>query len=196
MILTGENRRTHRKKTCPNANLSTINPTRTDPGANWCLRGDRPATNRLSHDTSHDSLMTLPHIGQCKEFQLRRDNGWQIQLRQRTDNIYIKRQFKKIYGLAVVITKSCLVTSAYRPTDWHERRQVSCSFVQSELQRFTRELQNQVQAGNSLCKAKITHLLCEKKSYVKPTLGGSEICLSVVRLMSQQMSVAEIFRKK
>jgi hypothetical protein len=33
------------EKICPSATLSTTNPTRTDPG----LRGERPATNRLSH---------------------------------------------------------------------------------------------------------------------------------------------------
>jgi hypothetical protein len=48
MILTGENRRT-RRKTCPSATLSTTNPTWIDPGANPGLRGERPATNHLSH---------------------------------------------------------------------------------------------------------------------------------------------------
>jgi hypothetical protein len=50
MILTGENRRT-RRKTCPSATLSTTNPTWFDPAANPGLRGERPATNRLSHGT-------------------------------------------------------------------------------------------------------------------------------------------------
>jgi hypothetical protein len=49
-ILTGENRRTQRK-TCPNATLSTTNPTWIDPGVNLGLRGERPATNDLSHGT-------------------------------------------------------------------------------------------------------------------------------------------------
>jgi hypothetical protein len=48
IILTGENRST-RRKTCPSATLSTTNPTRIDPGANPGLRGERPATNDLSH---------------------------------------------------------------------------------------------------------------------------------------------------
>jgi hypothetical protein len=39
MILTGENRRT-RRKTCPSATLSTINPTWTDLWANSGLHGD------------------------------------------------------------------------------------------------------------------------------------------------------------
>jgi hypothetical protein len=33
----------------PSATLSTTNPTWIDPGANQGLRGERPATNRLSH---------------------------------------------------------------------------------------------------------------------------------------------------
>jgi hypothetical protein len=39
-------------KTCPSATLSTTNPIWTDPGWNPCLRGERPATNRLSHGTT------------------------------------------------------------------------------------------------------------------------------------------------
>jgi hypothetical protein len=49
MILTGENQRTWRK-TCPSATLSTTNSTWIDPG----LRGERPATNDLSHGTAQD----------------------------------------------------------------------------------------------------------------------------------------------
>jgi hypothetical protein len=45
--LTGENRRT-RRKICPSA----TNPTWIDPGANPGLRGERPATNDLSHGTA------------------------------------------------------------------------------------------------------------------------------------------------
>jgi hypothetical protein len=51
MKLTGENR-SDRGKTCPSATLSTTNPTWTDPGSNPGLRGERPATNRLSHGTA------------------------------------------------------------------------------------------------------------------------------------------------
>jgi hypothetical protein len=51
MILTGEDRRT-RRKTCPSATLSTTNPTWIDPDANPGLRGERPATNHLSHGTA------------------------------------------------------------------------------------------------------------------------------------------------
>jgi hypothetical protein len=51
MILTGENRRT-RRKTCPSATLSTTNPTWIVPGANPGLRGERPATDDLSHGTA------------------------------------------------------------------------------------------------------------------------------------------------
>jgi hypothetical protein len=52
MIFTGENLRT-RNKTCPSATLPTTNPTRNDPGAKSGLRGERPATNRLSHVTAY-----------------------------------------------------------------------------------------------------------------------------------------------
>jgi hypothetical protein len=55
MTLTGENRRP-RRKTCPSATLSTTNPTWIDSGANPGLRGERPATNRLSHGTAFTAL--------------------------------------------------------------------------------------------------------------------------------------------
>jgi hypothetical protein len=45
-------KRTTRRKTCPNATLSTTNPTWTDPGSNPGLRSGRPATDRLSHGTA------------------------------------------------------------------------------------------------------------------------------------------------
>jgi hypothetical protein len=51
MILTGENRRT-RRKTCTSVSFSAINPTWIDPGAKPGLRGESPATNRLSHGTA------------------------------------------------------------------------------------------------------------------------------------------------
>jgi hypothetical protein len=43
---------TIRRQTCPSATLSTTNVTWTDPGSNPGLRGERPATNRLSHGTA------------------------------------------------------------------------------------------------------------------------------------------------
>jgi hypothetical protein len=49
MTVTGENWSTGRE-TCPSGTLSTTDPTLTDLGSNRDLRGDRPATNRLSHD--------------------------------------------------------------------------------------------------------------------------------------------------
>jgi hypothetical protein len=63
MKLTGENRST-RIKTCPSVTLSTTNPTWTDPGSNPGLRGERPATNRLSHgtaDVTHCDHLLLPN---------------------------------------------------------------------------------------------------------------------------------------
>ena len=56
MKLTGENR-SIRGKTCPSATLSTTNPTRTDPGSNPNLRGERLATNRLIHGTAAEDLL-------------------------------------------------------------------------------------------------------------------------------------------
>jgi hypothetical protein len=52
MKLTGENRSTW-GKACPSATLSTTNPTWTDLGLNPGLRGERLATNRLSHGTAY-----------------------------------------------------------------------------------------------------------------------------------------------
>jgi hypothetical protein len=37
----------------PSATLSTTNPTWIDPGSNPGLRGERSATNRLSHGTAN-----------------------------------------------------------------------------------------------------------------------------------------------
>jgi hypothetical protein len=50
--LRGENRSTRGGKTCLSATLTTTNSTWTDPGSNPDLRGERPANNRLSHDTA------------------------------------------------------------------------------------------------------------------------------------------------
>jgi hypothetical protein len=47
-------------KTCLSATFSTTNPTWTDPGSNPDLRGERPATNRLSHDTATKNQVTKP----------------------------------------------------------------------------------------------------------------------------------------
>jgi hypothetical protein len=55
MKLTGENRSTQRK-TCPSVNLSTTNPTWTDPGSNPGFRGEGPTTKRLSHGTAKNEL--------------------------------------------------------------------------------------------------------------------------------------------
>jgi hypothetical protein len=49
MILTGENRVTERE-TCHSDNLSTTNRTWTDLELNPGLRGERPATDRLTLD--------------------------------------------------------------------------------------------------------------------------------------------------
>jgi hypothetical protein len=44
------------EKNCPSATLFTTNPTWTDPGLNPGFRGERPATNRLSHGTAFNIL--------------------------------------------------------------------------------------------------------------------------------------------
>jgi hypothetical protein len=46
---TGRGKQKYWGKTCPSATLSTTNLTWTDLGSNPGLRGERPATNRLSH---------------------------------------------------------------------------------------------------------------------------------------------------
>jgi hypothetical protein len=51
MKVTGRNRSTL-GKTCLSATLSTTNTTWTDLGSNPGLRGERRATNRLSHGTA------------------------------------------------------------------------------------------------------------------------------------------------
>jgi hypothetical protein len=66
MILTGENRGT-RRKTCPSATLSTTNPTWIDLGANPGLRGERPATNDLSHGTANFTRVTGGKRKKCEK---------------------------------------------------------------------------------------------------------------------------------
>jgi hypothetical protein len=61
-ILTGENRIT-RRKTCPSATLSITNPTWIDPGANPGPRGERLATNDLSHGTALVTYVTADKAG-------------------------------------------------------------------------------------------------------------------------------------
>jgi hypothetical protein len=45
------------KKTCPSVTFSTTNPTWTEPGSNPGFRGERPATNRLSHGSARPALL-------------------------------------------------------------------------------------------------------------------------------------------
>jgi hypothetical protein len=57
MKLTGEIRSTRGGGgTCPSATLSIKNSARTDLKSNPGLRGERPATNRLSHGTARNCL--------------------------------------------------------------------------------------------------------------------------------------------
>jgi hypothetical protein len=51
MKMTGEDRSSG-GKSCPSTILSSTNPTWTDPETNLNLRGEKPATNRLSQGTA------------------------------------------------------------------------------------------------------------------------------------------------
>ena len=72
MTLTGKNRST-KTETCPSATLSTTDPKLTDLGSNQYLRGERKATNHLSHGraslactvdtTTHSSSKNTPPPG-------------------------------------------------------------------------------------------------------------------------------------
>jgi hypothetical protein len=59
--LRGESRRT-RRETCPSTTLSTTNPTWIDPDTNPGLRGERPATNHLSHGTAVSPWSVHPPV--------------------------------------------------------------------------------------------------------------------------------------
>jgi hypothetical protein len=74
MILTGEIQGT-RRKTCCSASLSTTNPTWANSGTNPDLRGERTATNRLSHGTAKlPSYYISFNVCQkkCPAFKMRR----------------------------------------------------------------------------------------------------------------------------
>jgi hypothetical protein len=60
MILTGQTEVLG--ENLPSATLSTTNPTWIDPGATPGLRGERPATNRLSHGTAYFSYLQLGNV--------------------------------------------------------------------------------------------------------------------------------------
>ena len=58
MTLTGENRNRWRK-TCRSATLFSTNPAWTELGSNPGLRGERPATNSLSHGTANTISLSI-----------------------------------------------------------------------------------------------------------------------------------------
>jgi hypothetical protein len=64
MKLTRENRNT-RGKTCPIATLSTTNLMWTDPESKPGLRGERPATNRLSHGTATANVLCKRRLSEA-----------------------------------------------------------------------------------------------------------------------------------
>ena len=72
-------------KTCPSASSSTTNPTWTDPGSNTGLRGERSATDRLSH-------------GKAKV--------WLPRGRQLQQRLFAPRYTEAIYHLTATLTHS------------------------------------------------------------------------------------------
>jgi hypothetical protein len=58
----------------PSAALSTTNPTWIDPGANPALRGERPATNRLSLFFSNESKIKIAKRSNACKVKIREIN--------------------------------------------------------------------------------------------------------------------------
>jgi hypothetical protein len=56
---TGRDKSKYQEKTCPNATLSTTNPTCPDLGSNSSRRGGKPASNCLSYGTALTSNLLL-----------------------------------------------------------------------------------------------------------------------------------------
>ena len=98
MKLTGENRST-RRKTCPSATFSTTNPTRTDPASNPALRGERQATNRLSHAAMARSLLGYCISGCRTNFILVHTATVELLFRTQMKSIFYFCWFKQQYGL-------------------------------------------------------------------------------------------------
>ena len=63
------------EKTCPSATLSTTNPTWTDRGSSPALRGERPATNRLSNGTAWPHLVLFKSAQLIQMANLRKPRG-------------------------------------------------------------------------------------------------------------------------
>jgi hypothetical protein len=59
-ILTGKTER--EREPCSGATLSTTYPTKTEPGKNTVLRGERPATNRLNQVAAKMRFKLFPHL--------------------------------------------------------------------------------------------------------------------------------------
>jgi hypothetical protein len=106
-------------ETCTSATLSTTNPTWIDPGMNPGLRGDRPATNDLSHGTamvcvdklishfSHISSNTeLFNFMQSPSLSLKKCYCWAGQ----DTNVSIMQQLStKLYNIFLTLVwKECL----------------------------------------------------------------------------------------
>jgi hypothetical protein len=105
MKLTAENRST-RRKTCPSATLSTTNPTMTDPG----LRGERPATNRLSHGTAlrfyyFSQNYIVRHV--CYISGARHCTRQKTSLQQSSSTGTCQYKSSNVWGLRFIFTKAC-----------------------------------------------------------------------------------------
>jgi hypothetical protein len=80
---------TTRRKTCPSATLSTTNLTWTDLGSNPGLRGERPATNRLSHGTVIVTWLVYIKINSDNPFFLCKRRQCLLRLRNRIFKYYL-----------------------------------------------------------------------------------------------------------
>lgn len=85
-----------RRETLPSATLSTINPTRSDMQLQRSLRGNRIATNRLSHCTSLKNVVCNVVSGSPAEAEMWQ---WQQQryIPQDTDRNRRRRESVKPY---------------------------------------------------------------------------------------------------
>jgi hypothetical protein len=108
MISTGENRRT-RRKPCPSDNLSTTNPARTG------LRGERPATNDLSHDTA---FKTHNYI---------RTNGRGVKRGKKVASTSIKRSIKGTWIRKQGNIVDAKINLRICATDFSIKRKNTCS---------------------------------------------------------------------
>jgi hypothetical protein len=112
MKLTGENRST-REKTCPSATLSTTNPTWTDLRSNPGLRGEKPATNRLSHGTALWLHVTVANSSSGKSLS-RYSKFIFLYSLPKNNKHYSVQACSKIYTISI----SCTVLGGDEEASW------------------------------------------------------------------------------